>query len=591
MSLMKRIDEIAIQNVKGIGQKQLFLSLIPNKPNLLVAPNGFGKSSFAAAFLSLQRNRLDLHKDNFHKEDEKLAPSLVVKYTLDDNSKGVKEANQHKNELAHIFDIFVINNQLVPKARKIKISGALIAMPSLEISPITLIAKIPEKAKFSYSYTTTKASFGANGKILNSIDAVISDHSLISRCYDEVDFAKSVQVKSVAAISALKNFINDATGTVDDLFSAIPTALTDVVESLPHISQIVAILKNEKIVFVRPLDFVLTALQITELHNSDKALFKKVAGRYAYLLEKGQFEQAFASLKGTWKNIAPVEDKKAGLIVSFPAANKISNGERDSICFFALLMQAKVKLKKQQCVLVIDEVFDYLDDANLVVAQYYLSQMITEFKAQGRQLFPLIMTHLNPVYFKNFCLKDQHIFYLDKHGTSADRSVEKIIVNREHPSIKNDVSKYFLHYHPNAVDLNPEFHALGLLPALATAKQFEEHVFEELRKYLGGHKYDPVSVCCAVRLMIEKWSYDALNSAFHAEYLSTWKTPAKLEFVEQKGIDAPEVFYLLGVIYNEAMHLRDNRDNFSPLSSKLSNLTIKHMISWCHDFCGLAKAS
>ena len=41
------IKNIEITNIKGINHIVFNLELIPNKPNLLVAPNGFGKSSFA----------------------------------------------------------------------------------------------------------------------------------------------------------------------------------------------------------------------------------------------------------------------------------------------------------------------------------------------------------------------------------------------------------------------------------------------------------------------------------------------------------------------------------------------------------------
>ncbi|WP_426765477.1 hypothetical protein, partial [Pseudomonas aeruginosa] len=40
-----RIDKIAITNVKGIESSVFDVQLIPNKPTLVVAPNGFGKSS------------------------------------------------------------------------------------------------------------------------------------------------------------------------------------------------------------------------------------------------------------------------------------------------------------------------------------------------------------------------------------------------------------------------------------------------------------------------------------------------------------------------------------------------------------------
>ena len=44
-----KIKSIEIENIKGISHAKYDLGIIPNKPNLIVAPNGFGKSSFATA--------------------------------------------------------------------------------------------------------------------------------------------------------------------------------------------------------------------------------------------------------------------------------------------------------------------------------------------------------------------------------------------------------------------------------------------------------------------------------------------------------------------------------------------------------------
>jgi len=61
-----KIKSIEITNVKGISNSKFTFDLIPNKPNLLVAPNGFGKSSFSIAFDSLKSNKLELNEKNYH---------------------------------------------------------------------------------------------------------------------------------------------------------------------------------------------------------------------------------------------------------------------------------------------------------------------------------------------------------------------------------------------------------------------------------------------------------------------------------------------------------------------------------------------
>lgn len=70
------INSIAIENVRGIKSCVFSLNIIPNKPSLLVAPNGFGKSSIAAAFASLKTKRMELPKEQCHLGDYSLEPSL-----------------------------------------------------------------------------------------------------------------------------------------------------------------------------------------------------------------------------------------------------------------------------------------------------------------------------------------------------------------------------------------------------------------------------------------------------------------------------------------------------------------------------------
>ena len=66
-----KIKTIEITNVKGIGNKAFSLDLLPNKPNLLVAPNGFGKSSFSIGFDSLKRAKIELDTKNYHQDNGK----------------------------------------------------------------------------------------------------------------------------------------------------------------------------------------------------------------------------------------------------------------------------------------------------------------------------------------------------------------------------------------------------------------------------------------------------------------------------------------------------------------------------------------
>lgn len=90
------------------------------------------------------------------------------------------------------------------------------------------------------------------------------------------------------------------------------------------------------------------------------------------------------------------------LQVDFPHADELSNGQRDVMSFVVQLMDVQSKLKEnKKNIVVIDEIFDYMDDANLITAQYYLTQYL---KLNKNNLYVLILSHLDPTYFKNYIL-------------------------------------------------------------------------------------------------------------------------------------------------------------------------------------------
>lgn len=575
--MIRRIDSIEISNVKGIGNSVFKVELIPNKPTLVVAPNGFGKSSITAAFASLNSKRLELHKDNYHRGDETLVPNLKLNYTMQNGSLVEHEANAQKNELAALFDIHVINSQLISKAKKLKISGSMVVTSAIEVQPVVLVKNIPSTAKFSYSYSKAKNDFGNSGKALPNISGLLTNHDLMAKIWTDVDFSKHSQAGFSKVIEAFKGNLNGASGSKAVVLASVADPDLQSVLSVPFVRGIYDKIKGATTALTSDVECALAALQIVDIYAEDRGAFKAAAEHAVYRVEKAAYEQTFSSLRGTWKNIAPKETKD-GLAIEFPKANQISNGERDIICFVAQLKKAKLRLRKEKCILIIDEIFDYLDDANLVACQYYLTEMIAELKAEGRQIFPLIMTHLNPGFFRNFTFSEQKTCYLSK-SIPTDKGVEKIIIKRDEASIKTSVSSHFLHYHHEEKDLSAEFSALGLPAALQKSSLFSRHCEKHLHQYLAGGSYDPLAVCCAVRRKIEEGVYSSLNPVDRATFLSTHKTTPKLEFAQSKGVNVPEIYFLLGVIYNDALHLRENQDNFSALGSKLANMTIKHMIS------------
>ena len=104
------ISEIEIKSVKGIADKRFILKIMPNKPNFIVARNGFGKSSIATALSSMNNRRMKLEEKNYHGGVTNHEPELSIIVI------GQKlSADKTKNDIQEQFDVTVINSGLIAK--------------------------------------------------------------------------------------------------------------------------------------------------------------------------------------------------------------------------------------------------------------------------------------------------------------------------------------------------------------------------------------------------------------------------------------------------------------------------------------------
>jgi hypothetical protein len=347
-------------------------------------------------------------------------------------------------------------------------------------------------------------------------------------------------------------------------------------EGISNLSNIASVCASFDLGFSNHAENYLAAIQVASDYNENPNSFKSAIKRTIYDLGKGLYERLFDDFNSSWKGFNPKE-KDGKLIVEMPKVHQISSGQRDVMCFIALLKKAELNLTKKRSILIIDEVFDYLDDANLMAVQYYVTQLIAKFKEEGKMFYPIILTHLDPSYFRNYTFSKQKVFYLEKRDAEINPHLKNLLVNRRNPEIKSVVSKYHLHYEPEPINIRQKFEDLGLKPTWGNSATFDQYVYSEFEKYIADEAiYDPFAVCCALRKKIEKYAYDKLGSDdLKAEFLTTHKTSSKLIFSENKGVTIPESFYLLGVIYNDGMHWKNNG---AAISGKLENMILKKMI-------------
>ena len=136
-----------------------------------------------------------------------------------------------------------------------------------------------------------------------------------------------------------------------------------------------------------------------------------------------------------------------------------------------------------------------------------------------------------------------------------------------------------MHYNIETINSRQQFRQLGLAETWGEGTIFLEHLITEINKYLReDDDYDPYSVCIALRLRIEKSVYEQLpTDELKKDFINKHKTKAKLEFAENIVGELPDIYFILGVIYNEVVHIKDE-NSVKPIVYRLKNTTIRDMI-------------
>ncbi len=230
------LEIIEIENVKGIGLRRFNLNILPNKPSLLVAPNGFGKSSIAAAFKSLNNRRIDLKDDDFHQENSQLNPRIFIQYRKPNNSVVQLSANKTSNSISDEFSYFVINNQVKPKGIGSQFGRA---SASLEIEDVVLENRIPPNVSFDYQYREIKLQFGNNSKVLPNARIALDNlklMDLISSKYQSLQRANGQRIQ--VNIQAVIDDINQQEGTSDNLLQWVSMHKIDELKNIDYLNDI-----------------------------------------------------------------------------------------------------------------------------------------------------------------------------------------------------------------------------------------------------------------------------------------------------------------------------------------------------------------
>ena len=401
----REISNIKIQNIKGFNDTNGSIDTLIkcNKINILVAPNGFGKSSIAMAFLSLNRDRLNVAREDLYEKNINLKPKVSIVY----NNKTL-EASQDENEISKEINCCVINSRTKAKSKNRRINNQLISSAKLAIEPIVVCNTIPSKTTIKiYDLSEIKKDFGKNSKLIKNINSSImkyfiklSDKGLLE------GLEKLNSKKFLSDITLIKNHINSFSGSEQEIIGNINNSIFNIIEKNELYVKIIQTITTIKSL-ADNLSKFLIFYQMNFIYKNYKNDVKKEIKYIKYEEFKNKLNDNISYLNTSWKKIKSKETK-GQLVIEFPDANEISNGQRDILTFVVQLTKFQKDIKKsKQNLLIIDEIFDYLDDANLIAAQFYLSKL---FKEEDH-LFLIILTHLDPNYFKNYVLNKKNIKY------------------------------------------------------------------------------------------------------------------------------------------------------------------------------------
>ncbi len=581
------IKKIYIENVRGIHQLTISDQIYKNRPTILVAPNGFGKTSIASAFKSvIEKTSMQISDEDRHRHNPSAKAQIELTYE-ENKIKAVFNATEkaRSNDIRKHFDINVISDLRTIKATTPWTpSGQAKPKGKSVIEPITICSKVI-KAETPFKKTMFYSELGRHKTALLDInDKVFSCRDFVMRATDFIEKASALlKHKKYSKIKYIKNQLTSHAGTTGEALSDIAGEIQLLLDREEDYRQLFKII--QKTTGLQSTDSFLAIWQILRLlENSSGPLIDHLQWR-RYIEIKKSLDDGLRKLSSSSWKAPSSKETKGNLVVELPDPTHISNGQRDILVLLSLLHIARYNSTKSKSILVIDEIFDYLDDANMTVAQYYISQLIEDYDQQGRSIYVLLLTHLNPSFFRNYVFSNQKVIYLDKSAVYESVDAMKKLLNarkddKYKESLKEQIAKYLVHYHVDPYDFTSELQAVsGARSSWGKDGKFQDFIDEEYKKYCTDKPYDPLAICAITRRKVEEKAFLQISSVSDAgNFFTTHGTAPKLDFATQRGAVTPESHYLLRVIYDDGLHWNDSRDNMIPIVAKLSHPIIKSMI-------------
>lgn len=591
MNLLKRIK---IENIKGKDSFEVtFTDLTANQPNIIVAPNGYGKSTIATAFKAAGSGKMKLDSKDVYQQNPDNHPKLEIE--LCGENAGIFVSTDTDGNISRHLSVYTISSPLYAKSTTRGFNRNVAATADLRVEQVIIYNSIPENHSISYSYRSVSGWYGNKSKLFINIAEMLTNYNNISHLLDIKDCLKKCSVQQWIQ-SKFTQFLDNcpSSGTASNIKQQISQDTITALRENSNINSLFDCIAGMK---SKPdgwgdIDIVFTAIQLCKImkqyyDGGENDVLKKVHAFLAYKEAKDLIDERLNLFNTTGRIIRTREDH-GKLVINFDRAASMSNGERDILSFISNLTKFEISFKNKIGILIIDEVFDYLDGSNMLAVQYYLSELINKYKAVGKVLFPIIFTHLDPEVFANYYFRKKKVHYISSFAPiELDSQIVKLLRLRESRTLtddeKEEIEKYYIHFIDETHSLSNQLAAKISNDFTESSTSFRSSLYDEItEKYLPENSYNPIMIIAGVRIRIEEMVYRQLNPCDQCEFIQQHKVINKLLFAEDHGIEVPELFYLLQPLYNDGLHLGGNDNDVSlKMKScylKTNNLHIRRMI-------------
>lgn len=563
-----------IRNIKHFDDtgKDIILNLSEKKINLVSSPNGSGKSSFSKALECLLPSKLVVELAYRHKKRKAARPSITL--SIDDGP--TYTANGSFNQIAPIITPYVINSRLEPVSESIPQGHDVLNHPDLKVARVKIKDNIPFKIAIPYDYESMVAGFGDKGRILPNLKPFINTpdylrvYAKVWPCIQYLIYYAHIQDKVMNVRDRLNAKPGDHThlrGNVTDAdfkefrrlakYNDFKTSVEGLLQPNPD-----------------SLDYYLLFYQLYVIYRDHSQTVKDACLREQYDVYYTRWKDDLQNVKCEWLSARLVEDDN-NLFVEYPYANENSNGERDLMTFYTQLQHFKnQRQNNKDYLLVVDEVFDYLDESNLLAAQYFLTSIINDESYANSKVYIVLLSHMPKYNFSTYVLNKimAPIQFLNDNNVQPNVDTKSFITyrawlkndagNQPRVDLYKDLCNNLFHYNPALVDYTARIHAEergGNQPHenWGNKATFYTHLIAEVNKYLSSQAYDPFAVALSLRIRIEKMAYNLLQTQEQRdEFLAVEdKTEERLKVCDTYGFTLSTHFYLILPISNEVCHL------------------------------------